>query len=213
MILKTGLLGGTFDPVHNGHLQLAEAAGKLCNLDEVLLVPAVVPPHKQEKKIAPYAERVAMLELAVTDRKGLTISTVEQQLPVPSFTIDTIHYLKHTSQNSLDLYFIGGTDTFLDIRSWKAYESVLQECNFIVFSRVGKPSEPLTQFMETLGFYQKTAICWEHQISGKKIYHMDIGVPDISSSMIRKRLVNREDAGELLPQEVEYYISKHGLYC
>ena len=213
MIVKTGLLGGTFDPVHNGHIQLANAAGKLCNLDEVLLVPAVVPPHKQAKKIAPFDDRVAMLELAVAHHNGLTVSTVENQLPVPSFTIDTIKHLKHTSPNPLDLFFIGGADTFLDILSWKAHDSILKECHFIIFSRVGKPGEALVQFMEHLQFHQKTAICWEHLASGKKLYHMDIGVPDISSSMIRKRMANRQEINELLPQEVERYIKKHGLYC
>ena len=213
MSRKTGLLGGTFDPVHNGHIQLAEAAGELCSLDEVLLVPAVVPPHKQEKKIASYADRVAMLELAVSRCHGVTVSTVEQQLSVPSFTIDTIQHLKHTSPNPLDLFFIGGTDTFLDILSWKAYDSILQQCNFIIFSRVGKPSKQLYQFIESLQYQQLTAICWEHLKSGKKIYHLDIGVPDISSSMIRNRLASSQKVSGLLPQEVERYIGKHGLYC
>lgn len=213
MIIKIGILGGTFDPVHNGHLQLAEAAGKLCHLDEVFLVPALLPPHKQGQRITPYAERVAMLELAVKNSAALTVSTVEQKLPVPSFTIDTIQHLKQTASNALDLFFIAGADTFLEILSWKKSDSVLQACNFIIFSRPGEPNGELIALMERLGFQQKTAICWVHAISNKKIYHTDIGLPNISSSTIRKQLAAGHSVTEMLPQKVEEYIKIHGLYC
>jgi nicotinate-nucleotide adenylyltransferase len=134
---RTGILGGTFDPVHNGHLALAEAAGELCDLDEVILLPAAVPPHKQNKTITDFSHRAAMLEIAVQDRPSLHVSTIERLLPPPSFTIDTLNYLKLHSVSPVTFFFITGADTFLDILSWKEYRNLLQLTNFIVFLRSG----------------------------------------------------------------------------
>ncbi len=212
MIRKTGILGGTFDPVHNGHIALADAAGKLCDLDEILLLPAALPPHKQTKKIASFADRAAMLEIAIDGKPKLSVSTIEKLLPVPSFTLDTLQYLKLHSAPGLQFYFISGADTFLDILSWKNYERILQECHFAVFSRAGQSTEKLIQFIENLGFRKQSKTYWEHLKSKNKIYHTNITLPDISSSGIRKRLDVGKSVKGQLPQGVYQYILGNALY-
>lgn len=212
MIRKTGILGGTFDPVHYGHLALADAAGELCDLDDILLLPAALPPHKQNQTINTFSDRVAMLELALKNRRNLSVSTIEQLLPVPSFTIDTLQYLKLHSPVDVQFFFISGADTFLDILSWKKCELLLEECHFAVFSRVGKSTRKLIQFIEELGFKKDATTCWEHPESGKKIYHANPELPNISSSMVRKRIAKTKSVKHLIPQDVASFISDNSLY-
>lgn len=212
MIRKTGILGGTFDPVHDGHLALAAAAGEICGLDDILLLPAALPPHKQNQKIAPFLDRVAMLDIAVRSSSKLSVSTVEQLLPVPSFTIDTLQYLKLHSPTAIQFYFISGADTFLDILSWKNYERILQECHFAVFSRVGQSTKKLIKFIEKLGFQQKTKKCWVHPVSGKEIHHTNMLLPDVSSSLVKERLAVSKSVEHLISKNVLDYIKVNSLY-
>lgn len=212
MIRKTGILGGTFDPVHFGHLALADAAGALCGLDDILLLPAALPPHKQSRTIKAFSDRVSMLDIAVKNRKKLSVSTIEQFLPIPSFTIDTLQYLKLHSPVDVQFFFISGADTFLDILSWKNCELLLEECHFAVFSRVGESTKELITFIEKLGFEKDTTNCWEHPVSGKKIYHANPELPNISSSMVRKRIASEKSVNQLIPQGVADYIRENSLY-
>ena len=213
MIRKTGILGGTFDPVHYGHLALARAAVELCELDHTLLLPAALPPHKQNRTINSFADRVAMLDIAVKSKNKLSVSTIEELLPTPSFTIDTLLYLKLHSPSDVEFFFISGADTFLDILSWKKYRQLLKECHFAVFSRVGQSTTELLTFIEQLGFEQESTSCWEHPVSRKKIYHTNLSLPDISSSMVRNRIANAKSVKELIPQGVADYIMDNSLYC
>lgn len=212
MIRKVGILGGTFDPVHNGHLALAKAAGEICNLDEILLLPAALPPHKQGIAISEFSQRAAMLDLAVKEWGGLTVSRVEQLLPVPSFTIDTLQYLKLHSPTAVQFYFICGADTFLDILSWKSCDQVIEECNFIVFSRTGMSNKKLKSFIRELGFLKKGTASWEHPQSLKHIYHVNLNLHNVSSSEVRKRLRKGKPVDSLTPKEVVTYIRMHSLY-
>ncbi len=212
MIRKTGILGGTFDPVHNGHIALAKTAKEVCSLDDVLLLPAPLPPHKRDVLLSSYADRVAMLEIAVADHDDLSVSTLEQLLPTPSYTIDTLQYLKLHSPDSVELYFLCGSDTFLDIRSWKEYEHVLAGCNFIVFSREGESTARLVALFDTLGFTKKNKVCWQHGTSAKKVYHIDTNLPAVSSSAIRKQVAQSHSVEHLLPAKVAAYIQKKCLY-
>lgn len=207
---KTGILGGTFDPIHNGHLALAEAAGKLCNLDEILLLPAAVPPHKQEV-VSSFSDRVAMLEIAVSNRPALTLSTLEHLLPTPSYTIDTLRYLLNHSGHSVEFFFITGADTFLDILSWKEYQELLRLIHFIVFSRMGCDNEKLYKLFEQLG-YQQRKDAWYSATSQKWIYCSSVTPPSVSSSEIRKRVAKGFSVDKLLPEGVFEYIQQHKIY-
>jgi len=211
LIRKIGMLGGTFDPVHNGHLALAEAAGKLCDLSEIVLLPAAVPPHKQNTKITDFEHRVAMLEAAVKGRPGLQISPIEQLLPSPSYTIDTLHYLKIHSVGDVEWYFIIGADAFLDILSWKEYRDLLASCHFIVYTRKGNKAEILQQFFKQLGYRFKEN-CWIHKKSQKSIFTSSSALPSVSSSEIRDQIRRGNRVSNLTPVEVVDYIKQKRLY-
>lgn len=212
MIRKVGILGGTFDPVHNGHLALAKAAGEICCLDEILMLPAALPPHKQGVDISEFSQRAAMLDIAVKELSGITVLRVEELLPVPSFTIDTLQYLKLHSPAPVEFYFICGADTFLDILSWKSYEKIIEEFNFIVFSRAGMSNKKLKSFIKNLGYLKKSANSWQHPQSYKKICHAHCSAHDVSSSEVRRRLRQGKSVDSLIPEKVINYIRTHSLY-
>lgn len=209
---KTGILGGTFDPVHNGHLALAEAAGELCDLSEIVLIPAAVPPHKQNREITDFSHRVAMLELAVREKPELHVSTIEQMLPKPSFTIDTLVYLQLHSAVDLELFFIIGADAFLDILSWKKYKSVLSATHFIVFSRSGSVNRKLHELFKILG-YKKRNDHWYHKTFQKSIFSSSSLLPSVSSSEVRKEIHKGNSVNKLIPVAVSEYITANHLYC
>jgi len=212
VIHRTGILGGTFDPVHNGHLALAAAAGNVCNLSEVVLLPAAVPPHKATKDITKFSHRAAMLTLAVRDNPLLYVSTIEELLPSPSYTIDTLQYLRIHSAGTSQFYFITGADAFLDILSWHKYEDVLMASHFIVFSRNGCKNKKLNKLLLFLNYKKKNKDWWYNQKSRKSIYTSTLALPAVSSSEIRKRISSGKGVDSLVPEEVARYIRDHGLY-
>ncbi len=211
MIRKTGILGGTFDPVHNGHLALAHAAGKLCELSEVMLLPAAVPPHKQGQNISDFSHRTEMLTIASREIPLLHVSSLEKMLPPPSYTIDTLQYLELHSIGEVEFYFIIGADAFLDIPSWYKYTEVLNHCHFIVFSRNGYKRKKLHRIFKQLNYSRRKGR-WENTQSGKSIFTSDTSLPVISSSDIRKRISAGLPVKKLLPEGVDRYIKKNGLY-
>lgn len=210
MTHRTGVLGGTFDPVHIGHLALAEAAGKLCHLDEILLLPAAVPPHKN-KIIATFTQRTDMLEIALKDSKVLNWLSIEQFLPTPSFTIDTLHYLQIHSVAPVEFYFITGADAFLDIPHWKEGYEILKTVNCIVFSRTGIKNKKLSKFLEDLS-YEETDKGWFNSVSGKWVYCSFLPLPDVASSIIRQRTAKGLSIEKLVPTGVAEYIAENSLY-
>ncbi len=210
MTRKTGILGGTFDPVHNGHLALAEAAGKLCSLDEIILLPAAVPPHKQVA-VSDFSDRVAMLEIAVRERPTLNFSTIEQLLPVPSYTIDTLRYLLLHAAHPVDFYFITGADTFLDILTWKEYQELLRTTHFIVFSRMGSDNQKMYALFSRFDYQEKGA-GWYNAASKKWIYSSSIMLPPVSSSEVRKRVAKGLPIDKLVPKGIPEYIKQRNIY-
>jgi nicotinate-nucleotide adenylyltransferase len=208
---KTGILGGTFDPVHYGHLELAHAAGKLCDLSEIMLIPAAVPPHKLHRQITAFSHRVAMLDIAVKMFETLHVSSIEKLLPTPSFTIDTLEYLRiHSVQNS-DFYFITGADAFLDIQSWKQYKNVLKLSHFIVFTRNGQKTSKLYVLLHQLGYKQNNSV-WYNEKTKRFVYTSSHSLPPISSSSIRKTIAKGNSILHMLPDRVNQYIRTNNLY-
>lgn len=208
---RTGLLGGTFDPVHNGHLALAQAAFILGDLEEIIFIPAAVPPHKQEARISRYEHRVAMLEAAVQQESRMSVSTIERDLPTPSYTVDTLQHLLSANPENRDFFFITGADSFLDILSWKECRELLQLINFMVFSRAGADQTKLFQLFHTLGYQRQETSWWNSQFK-KRIYASSQPLPPVSSSEIRERVVRGLPFNHLLPENVVDYILKHRLY-
>ena len=132
---RVGILGGTFDPVHNGHLAIAEAVRQALALSGLLFIPAFLPPHKPTYTISPFVQRAAMLELAVVDRPGFFVSLLEAEREGPSYSIDTLRTLRQTLGEEVHLFFIIGMDAFAEIHTWKANRELLDQASFVVMGR------------------------------------------------------------------------------
>src|SRR5690349_1230639 len=137
--MRLGLFGGTFDPVHAGHLDVAQAARRALALDEVWMVPARLPPHRVAP-VASAAHRFAMVSLAVQDQDGLLASDLEMETPGPSYTSDTLSRLEQRGVALSSVFFVIGADAFRDIPAWKDFPAVLGRCHYVVVSRPGQPT-------------------------------------------------------------------------
>ena len=198
---KLGILGGSFDPVHNGHIGLAVDAKKQMGLDEVLLIPAKLQPFKLDNNMVSGQQRLEMIRLAVADKPGITPCDYELQQEQISYTYKTLKAISEMEGPDTEIYFLTGTDSLLQIHRWKNAEEMLRTYNFIVGSRPGYKDDELKDCREFL----------------KKEYNTNVTKVDnnqlnISSTEIRDRLHSGQGLGGLVPEVVERYIIKHGLY-
>lgn len=185
---KIGLLGGTFDPIHDGHLQLALAAKRELALDSVLLIPAAGPPHKNSASVTSFAHRKEMLLLALAGVDGLAPCFIEGDLPVPSYTIDTVRLLQSDTTSEREYYFIIGVDAFADLLSWKSYVELLRRVALVVARRRGfRGTDKLTAIAQSLGYAQKPDL-WHSADGLRNIYFLKTSPVEISSSHIRDML-------------------------
>jgi nicotinate-nucleotide adenylyltransferase len=215
---RIGIMGGTFNPVHYGHLAAAEEVRQRLSLDPVLFVPAFIPPHKQEKQRPTAAERREMVQLAIADNPHFDLSDVELERGGTSYTIDTVKSLRSSRSGSL-LFFITGLDSFLDIRTWHQWDQLLGLCSFVVLSRPGYRFSALAkldflkQYEEELLSLDGRAIGQSRiQTSGYDLYLQLIPQFDISATNIRTRVREGRSIKYLLPEVVEHYIIKKELY-
>ncbi|MDD3814467.1 MAG: nicotinate-nucleotide adenylyltransferase [Desulfocapsaceae bacterium] len=213
---RVGLLGGTFDPVHNGHLQIAEIAKNFCDLQMVMFIPAAVPPHKNGKAVASFNHRANMIQLALEGRPGFGLSTIEASLPEPSYTIDTLRYLHSHTTVATDFFFIIGADAFLEITTWKLYKQVLEATHFVVLARTGSASSKVKDLIKTLGYEPDDSLqIWCHPSLLKKIFFPQVPLTpfaDLSSSQIRQNLKDNMPVEGIVPALVLNYILAQGLY-
>lgn len=213
MMEKIGLLGGTFDPVHDGHLQLALAAKNELLLDKVLLIPAAGPPHKSSEDVTAFGHRREMLLRALSGVEGLEPCFIEGNLPTPSYTIDTIRLLQARDRDRIEYYFIIGVDAFADLLSWKSYMELLRRVTLIVARRKGfTDTGKLINIADTLG-YRQTTSRWYGTGGLRDICFLESSPCEISSSRIRDLLASgcREVAG--VKRDVLEYIRQHNLYA
>lgn len=194
------MLGGTFDPVHNGHLGIADSACQGLGLAKVLFVPARSPWQKGERSIAPAKHRVEMLKLAIASDPRYNISHVDLERRGPSYTVDTLSDIGREVGTSVDLYFILGMDAMNGLIQWKEPERIVAMCHLIVARR---PSVGAVD-LETL----------ERRLPGvsKKVVVIDNNMYDINSTDIRRRVAAGRSVADLVPQEVALYIGRNGLY-
>jgi len=209
--MKIGLLGGTFNPVHLGHLQLAEAAIAECSLDQVLFIPAGQPPHKDETEIASFSHRVAMLQIACRQNARFSCSTIEGELPTPSYTIDTLRAIAGKYSEGTDFFFIIGSDAFLEILSWKAYCEVLRSVIFIIAERQGYSFDRLHGFLRELE-YIDNGISWRGKDGYKDIILLDTRPGDFSATALRQEISKGMLPEKHVPDQVLLYIKDHNLY-
>lgn len=211
---RTGILGGTFNPIHFAHLRVAEEVREALTLDKVIFVPAHIPPHKKNSEISDTDHRLAMVELAIEDQEGFSLSDVEMRRPEKSYSLYTIrHFLKELG-NENELYFIIGGDAFADITAWHRWMEVLPLCHFVVNTR---PRHHLQHPRDAL----PAAYAERYREQGHGVFQMKEGpqlifVPitdlDISSTAIRKIVKAGLSIRYLTPDPVIGYIEQHELY-
>jgi len=207
---RIGIFGGTFDPVHNGHLQLAERAIEEVKLAKLLFIPAAKPPHKNGI-ITPLPHRIAMLELVCKENKQFSCSSIEAELPKPSYTVDTLTELMTLYPADAELYFIIGGDAFLDLMTWKSYTKILSMVKIVVSPRIGYPDQRLYRFFTRLG-YSQIKSKWQSENGKKDIYLLSQAPQDACSSEVRDAIAKRCDTATLLPEVVASYIKENSLY-
>ena len=213
--MKIGLFGGTFDPIHWGHLRSAEEVCEAFALDRVLFVPTARPPHKRGQTMAPAQDRLSMVRLAVADNPRFVVSTVEIRRAGISYTIDTLRDFTSRNRPRDSYYFILGLDAFREIDTWKDFQQLFPLCNFIVTSRPGsRDSNPLqgtSVAVRRLFCYDSEQRVNRHR-SGTTLHFLKLTDFAISASNIRAKVNQGKSIRYLLPAAVEAYIKKRGLY-
>ncbi|NLJ71540.1 MAG: nicotinate-nucleotide adenylyltransferase [Syntrophomonadaceae bacterium] len=199
-VTKLGIIGGTFNPIHYGHLIAAEWAKEVYDLHKIIFVPAYHPPHKSFNKIADKNYRYTMVQKAILDNSHFDISDYEIKQAGTSYTIDTLNYFK-TIYPSSQLYFIAGLDSLLNLHTWKNVAGILSLSTFIVATRAGYNINFDDDVYRNLPDNAK-----------EKISFYKIPALEISSSMIRERISQKKSIKYLVPERVEKYIIENNLY-
>ena len=195
-MLRTGILGGTFDPIHLGHLEAADAAKRSLHLDQILLVPSRTPPHRSVEPRASVYHRFAMTALAAAER-GMLASDLELRREGPSFTALTLEALHRDGYAPSQLFFITGSDAFAEISTWYDYPRLFELSNFAVVSRPGYPTAVPRIPMTT---------------SSTSVIAVEANTPDVSSTEIRRRVAAGESIQGLVAPSVASHIERHRLY-
>jgi nicotinate-nucleotide adenylyltransferase len=207
--MRIGLLGGTFDPVHVGHLDVARAARDRAGLDAVWLVPARTPPHRHQPH-ASAAHRFAMVALAVASEAGLLASDLEMEAEGPSYTAHTLDRLASRGHDLAGVSFVIGADAFRDIRTWRDYPQVLDRCDFVVVSRPGVSARGLPEALPELVPRMVHLPCERPPRPG--ILLVDAPTSPVSSTDVRGALARGAPLEDLVPPAVRHHIVRHGLY-
>jgi len=213
--MKIGLFGGTFDPIHWGHLRSAEEVSETFGLDRVYFIPASIPPHKRGQTATPAEDRLQMVRRGVSGNSRFSVSTVEISRVGVSYSIDTIRAFNVKKRKGDSLYFIIGLDAFREISTWKDFADIFPLCNFIVTSRPGsKESDPL----KGTGIAVKKLFCYDFKRknyrhrSGTRILFIELTDIAISASEIRTLVKQGRSIRYLVPSAVERYIKRRSLY-
>ena len=196
---RLGIMGGTFDPIHLGHLATAESVRESMNLEKIIFIPAANPPHKTEKKITSAIHRLKMVELAIQSNPFFEISTMEIDRQGLSYSLLTVEEL-HEKFERAELFFITGADAVNDLSTWYHAHELLEKCHFIAATRGGSMLDwrSLEKFFGSL--------------AREKIHEVQTPALEISSTDIRNRIANGRSIKYLVPDEVEKYIAREELY-
>jgi nicotinate-nucleotide adenylyltransferase len=219
--MRLGLFGGSFNPVHYGHLDIARHARERLQLDRILFIPTGDPPHKRDGALARAEDRYEMVRLAIADTPFFAVSDIEIQRRGKSYSIDTVHALQTAYGAATELHFLIGLDAFLDLETWREPQALLGACRFIVMSRPGQSFQSLRQ-LSLLPLLDQQALA---QLDAGEKHRLDVAIPlgpgltclslppsSISASDIRQRVRKGMPLANLLPPLVESYILHHRLY-
>jgi len=213
--MKWGLLGGTFDPIHFGHLRAAEEMLQIFDLNRIIFVPSSRPPHKLEAEITSFYHREQMIRMAIEGNVSFSFSDVENLRTGKSYSVETVEYILNKYLEDLELYFIIGQDAFQAITTWKDWEKLLLLCNFAVMTRPGYKQKGLENILPE-NFASR--FTYDKKIDGYKgstgyaIYFRHVTFLDISSSRIREMMKTGQSARYLIPDNVRNYIVKNSIY-
>ena len=218
-----GLFGGTFNPIHTGHIRIANEIREHFSLDSIIFIPAGAPPHKDRKEVIEPVHRLRMVELAIAKYEYFSVSSIEVFRDGFSYSIDTVSALQNELGDSSELYFITGLDAFLEIRTWRDADRLLESCNFIVIQRPGYRFDELKRIelpalqdvssseLESLdrGNLPGLSIPLTEKYS---LFLERISPCDISSTELRRLIHDSKEVKNLLPENVMSYIIEQGLY-
>lgn len=214
---RIGVYGGTFDPIHNGHLSVAAAILKAFALKQMLFVLAFVPPHKRRREISAAYHRYAMVALATEESPAMLASAIELEAPARPYTIETLHRLQ-AEHTDAQLFFVMGADSFADVTSWHEHERLLSDHNIIVAARPGYGKDvDLTahlvprlqaQVVDLRGSQHPS----DEHLTAPHIYLTDYVIADVAATEIREAVSEGRTIDHLVPQAVAGYIEKYGLY-
>ena len=197
---RIGILGGTFDPIHLGHIQMAEEAYRQADLDQVLFLPSKIPPHKRNRNITEEFHRTAMIKLAIQHKSQFVYSDFELQRDGITYTVDTLRMLQEQNPEH-DYYFILGGDSLFQLETWYHPEEIMSRVEILAISRYDMSREQVRARVE-----------WLAQNYQARIQIVEMSRMDISSSDIRDRVRRGDSLQGMVPNEVENYIQEHSLY-
>ena len=217
-----GLFGGTFNPIHLGHIRVIREVKSGFDLDEILIIPTALPPHKKSEKVVDAKDRLKMIRLAFLNEPDYVISDVELKRSGPSYTIDTVRYFTSRMPESTRLYLIMGLDAFLEIDTWKSYKELFLLIPFIVIFRILGAKDDRTSGSESVGHYLRSRISKGYTFSPSQstyihdnkrpVFVFDVSPVDISSTLIREHIKRGISIKHLVPEIIEDFIKTKGLY-
>lgn len=212
--MRVGLLGGSFNPIHFGHLRAAEEVREVLNLDLVYFVPAAMPPHKSAEGLAPPEHRLAMVRLGTKGNRHFMVSDVEIRRAGRSYTIDTVRHFLTTLRAPSTLFLMMGSDAFADLETWKECEELVRLCSIVVHTRQGtgdgQPPRISLAALKRFGYIKDD----DHYVhsSGQTLSFVATTNFPVSATLIREKLRHRRSVRYLTPNDVVDYIQQHGLY-
>ncbi len=212
---RVAIYGGTFDPVHNGHVQVARRVQQLFELDEVIFVPACVPPHKRNASITSAFHRFAMLALATEQDQKLLVSTIELDAPELPYAVETVGRIKNDSAR---LFFIIGADSWAEITTWRDWRRLLQMCDLIVVTRPGYVIDKKVPLEAEVADLRDLDLTTGGELiaaeSGPRVFITDVAMIDVSATRIRAAAISNDLAAlqTMVPPAVATYIEKYDLY-
>jgi len=212
--VRVGLFGGSFNPIHHGHLRAAEEVREAMALDLVYFIPASSPPHKSDTGLAAADHRLRMVQLATKGNRHFMVSDAEVRRSGPSYTVDTIRHFRATLRAQPALFLMMGSDSFAELETWKDSEEIARSCSLVVHSRStareAESSPGALAALRRFG-YSKNSGYFVHP-SGQTLSFVTTTYLPISASAIRDKLQNQQSARYLVPADVLDYIERHGLY-
>jgi nicotinate-nucleotide adenylyltransferase len=210
--MKIGLMGGTFNPIHLAHLRIAEEARELCALERLVFIPVADPPHKPLAGEVPFEQRYEMVRLAIAGNPVFELSDIEARRAGKSYSVDTIGSFRNDYPGD-ELFFIIGSDSFLEIGLWRRYAEIFPLCNLVVVERPGRPISSLSAALPIAirGEFRYNINRLEHR-SGQHVYFLRGCLLDISSTEIRQLAAKGRSITYLIPPDVEAYIKEKRIY-